>query len=84
VLHRLLLGGWGFDWLYVHVVAGAYARLARLNRNDVVIACYRGVARFFEWGNEWLRWTVNGNVRWYVAAVAGGAAIVVGVAVILW
>jgi NADH-quinone oxidoreductase subunit L len=84
LLHQLWLTGWGFDWVYVRGLARGYAALVRLNSDDVVLALYTQVARFFGWCSDLLRWTVMGNVRWYVAAVAGGAAIVMGVAVILW
>jgi NADH-quinone oxidoreductase subunit L len=84
LLHRVWLTGWGFDWVYVRGLARAYAGLAHLNRYDVVTAFYAGVARVFGASSDLLRGTVNGNVRWYVAGVAAGAAIVVGVAVLLW
>jgi NADH-quinone oxidoreductase subunit L len=84
LVHQAWLAGWGFDWVYVVGLARGYAGLARLNSSDVVLTVYAGVGRFFGRCSDLLRWTVVGNVRWYVAAVAGGAAIVVGVAVILW
>ena len=44
---------------------------------------YRGLARVSRGISGLLSSTVNGNVRWYVAAMAGGAVIVLGLVVIL-
>jgi hypothetical protein len=44
---------------------------------------YVAVARISRGVNILLSRTVNGNVRWYVAGVAAGAVIVLGLAVLL-
>ena len=82
-LHRMLFVGWGFDWLYRRLIGVPYVRLARLNRGDVVDLLYVAVARISRGVNILLSRTVNGNVRWYVAGVAAGAVIVLGLAVLL-
>ncbi|MCL5281207.1 MAG: NADH-quinone oxidoreductase subunit L [Planctomycetes bacterium] len=82
-LHRWWFADWGFDWLYQKLFVGPYVVLARINRNDVVDLFYKGLALISRVINGLLSSTVNGNVRWYVAAVAGGAVIVVGLVVIL-
>ncbi len=82
-LHRWWFADWGFDWLYQKLFVGPYMVLARINRSDFVDLFYRGLALVARVINGLLSSTVNGNVRWYVAAVAGGAVIVVGLVVVL-
>ncbi len=82
-LHQWWFADWGFDWLYQKLFVGPYILLARLSRHDFVDMFYRGVAAASQEIHDVLSLTVNGNVRWYVAALAGGAAIVVGLVVIL-
>jgi NADH-quinone oxidoreductase subunit L len=83
LLHRWWFADWGFDWLYQKLFVGPYIVLARLNRDDFVDLFYRALAATSRVINGLLSVTVNGNVRWYVAAIAGGAVIVVGLVVIL-
>jgi NADH-quinone oxidoreductase subunit L len=83
-LHRLWFADWGFDWLYAKLIVGPYVRLAGWNRDDFVDFFYGAVAFISRAINRLLSGTVNGNVRWYVASVAAGAAIIVGLVVILW
>ena len=83
LLYRWWFADWGFDWLYQKLLVGPYVVLARANRSDFVDLFYRGLALASRVINGLLSSTVNGNVRWYVAAVAGGAVIVVGLVVIL-
>ncbi len=82
-LHRLLFAGWGFDWLYRYLIVAPYVRLARLNRGDVVDLIYVAIAQVSRGISGSLSLTVNGNVRWYVAGIAAGAVIVVGLVVFL-
>ncbi len=82
-LHRWWFADWGFDRLYQELFVEPYIVLARINRGDFVDLFYRGLALISRVINGLLSSTVNGNVRWYVAAVAGGAVIVVGLVVIL-
>jgi NADH-quinone oxidoreductase subunit L len=83
LLHRWWFTDWGFDWLYQKLFVGPYMVLARINRSDFVDLFYRGLALISRVLNGLLSSTVNGNVRWYVAAVAGGAVLVVGLVVLL-
>jgi NADH-quinone oxidoreductase subunit L len=83
LLHGWWFADWGFDWLYQKLFVGPYIVLARLNRDDFVDVFYRGLALASRVIHGLLSLTVNGNVRWYVAAIAGGAVIVVGLVVIL-
>lgn len=83
LFHRLLFAGWGLDRLYRHVIVAPYVRLARLNRGDFIDAIYVGVAQVSRDINAFLSLTVNGNVRWYVAGIAAGAVVVVGLVAFL-
>ena len=83
MLYRWWFADWGFDWLYQKLFVGPYIVLARLNRGDSVDLLFRGVAATSRVIHGLLSVTVNGNVRWYVAGVAGGAVIVVGLVELL-
>ncbi|MCC6731073.1 MAG: NADH-quinone oxidoreductase subunit L [Chthonomonadales bacterium] len=81
-LHRFWFAGWGFDWLYDRLIVWPYMWLARANRGDVVDLPYAGIA----WANQalWrlLRRTETGSVRWYAAAVAFGAIVIIAIVVL--
>jgi NADH-quinone oxidoreductase subunit L len=83
LLHRWWFADWGFDWLYQKLFIRPYIVLARLDRDDFVDAIYVVVARVSQALNYLLSLTVSGNVRWYVAAIAGGAVFVIGLVVLL-
>jgi NADH-quinone oxidoreductase subunit L len=76
LIHAGLLAGWGFDWLYERVFVRPYMALARFNRADFVNAFYGGLALFSRGLHVYLSATVTGNVRWYMAAIAAGAIII--------
>ena len=83
LLHRWWFADWGFDWLYQKLFVGPYLVLAWINRKDFVDVFYRGLAVTARVIHGLLSGTVNGSVRWYVAAIAGGAVLVVGLVVLL-
>jgi NADH-quinone oxidoreductase subunit L len=74
--HQGLLAGWGFDWVYSRVFVRPYMALAQFNRRDFVNAVYGGLALFSRGLHAYLSATVTGNVRWYMAAIAIGAIII--------
>jgi NADH-quinone oxidoreductase subunit L len=78
-----LFAGWGFDRLYRYLIVAPYVWLARLNRRDFVDAISIAVVQVSRGISILLSITVNGNVRWYVAGIAAGAVIVVGLVVLL-
>jgi NADH-quinone oxidoreductase subunit L len=80
---RLLFAGWGFDWLYDRVLVRPLAWLARVNKNDAVDLPFRALAGAVGGANAVLVKTQTGRLRWYAAAVALGAVIVLAVAVFL-
>ena len=75
--------GWGFDWLYDHLFVRPLGWLARVNKNDVVDQPFRGLAGAANAANVLLARTQTGRLRWYAAAVALGAVVVIIVAVFL-
>jgi len=83
LLHRWWFADWGFDWLYQKLFVDPCIVLARLSRGDFVDALYVALALFSQAANRLLSLTVSGNVRWYVAAVAAGAVLVIGLVVLL-
>jgi NADH-quinone oxidoreductase subunit L len=82
-VHKWWFANWGFDWLYQKLLVAPYVALARLNRDDFVDTFYVGLALASRETHRLMSLTVNGNVRWYVAGVAGGAVLVIGLVVIL-
>jgi NADH-quinone oxidoreductase subunit L len=83
LVHQGLLAGWGFDWVYRRIFVVPYMALAQFNRGDFVNAIYGGLALFSRGLHLYLSVTVTGNVRWYVAAIAAGAIIVLGLVLCL-
>jgi NADH-quinone oxidoreductase subunit L len=83
MIHRWWLAGWGFDALYDRVAVFPYAWLARINRNDFVDLIYGGIAWLSRIGYRALSATQTGRIRTYAVGLALGAAVVIGVVVIL-
>jgi len=82
-LHRWWFGGWGFDGLYDFLFVRPYVRLALLDRDDIVDGLFRGIGALTQWGHRVLAATQTGLVRSYAAAIAWGAVIILGLAVLL-
>ena len=82
-LRRLWLAGWGFDWLYDHLLVRPYAWLAQANRDDVVDRFFDGVAWLGAYAHRLLSLTQSGRVRWYAAGIAIGAVILIVMVVLL-
>jgi len=83
ILHRLLEMGWGFDWVYAHLLVKPYIWIARANRDDFVDDASRGLAQACRIYNRVLSLCVNGNVRWYVGAIAIGSAVLLAFVILL-
>jgi NADH-quinone oxidoreductase subunit L len=83
LLHHLWLAAWGFDWLYDRLLVRPYVWLARVDRNDVVDLFFDGIARVSRMAYRALSFSQNGYVRWYVAGMAIGAAVYIGMVVFL-
>ena len=81
-LVRAAAAGFGFDRLYDTVVVRPFGWLAEATRGDVVDAFFMAVG----YGGSGLSWlldrTQTGRVRWYVAGIAAGAALLLAVVVL--
>lgn len=80
-LVQLWYSGWGFDWLYDQMFVKPYLWVVRLLRSDaayLVVALVVAVAHF---GYGALSRLGNGRVRWYAASIAGGAALLMWLAI---
>jgi NADH-quinone oxidoreductase subunit L len=82
-LHRFWFAGWGFDRLYDSLVVRPYIRLAAAGRDDVI--------DYFSDATAWLNRTCyralsatqTGQVRWYAAGIAMGAAVFIAMVVLI-
>jgi NADH-quinone oxidoreductase subunit L len=74
-LRKLLLAGWGFDWLYERVFVRPVLWVARVNRRDAVDAIYRGIAVVTQGCYRVLRVTESGRIRWYASGLAAGTVV---------
>jgi NADH-quinone oxidoreductase subunit L len=83
VLHRYWFGGWGFDTLYDRLLVRPYVFLARIDRDDIIDSFYDLMSWFGGLAHRVLSTTQNGRMRTYAAGLAIGAAVVVGMAVLL-
>ena len=82
-LHRFWSVGWGFDWLDNRFIVQPFVWLAKTDNDDVIDLFYRGLARLAWLLNRLLILTQVGRVRRYALGIAIGAAIVMGMVVLL-
>jgi len=82
-LHRFWFAGWRFDWLYDRLLVRPYVWLAHINKDDVVDLFFDGTAWVNRLGYRALSFSQTGHVRWYAAAMAIGAAVYIGMVVLL-
>ena len=80
---RFLYAGWGFDRLYDRVLVRPLAWLARVNKNDAIDLPFKGLAGAGRRRQRRPGQDPDRRLRWYAAAVALGAVIVLAVAVFL-
>lgn len=76
---RLAFMGFGFDVVYRTLVVEPFVWLARKGKGDVVDRLYAGISALCAAGHAALSRTQTGHLRWYAAAIAGGAVIAVAV-----
>jgi NADH-quinone oxidoreductase subunit L len=82
VLHRLWFADWGFDWLYEHLFVCPLVWFARVDKQDIIDACYAGLARLSELGWRGLSATETGRVRWYAAGIVAGSVVFLAIALL--
>ncbi len=83
VLHRWWYTDWGMDWLYDRLFVRPVMWAARVNKGDFVDAIYNGLAWLATQAWRLLGGTQTGRVRWYAAGLAGGAAVLVAITLLL-
>jgi NADH-quinone oxidoreductase subunit L len=83
MFRRLLETGWGFDWMYAHLLVKPYIWIAEANRDDFVDGVSHGLAQACRIYNRVLSLSVNGKVRWYVGAIAIGSAVLLAFVILL-
>ncbi len=81
LVHRLWYAGWGFDWIYDTFIVRPFVWAAKVNRDDFIDLIYLGVIWTSRGLNRSLTVTQSGKVRWYVAGIAGGAIVILGIVV---
>jgi NADH-quinone oxidoreductase subunit L len=81
LLHRFWLSDWGMDWLYDRIFVRPVVWVARVGKGDLVDAFYAGVGRLNEIAWRGMSRTQSGKLRWYAAAIAAGAIVLIGVVI---
>ena len=82
LLHAYWFSGWGFDWLYGRLIVKPFMQAADWNKEDVIDLGYAAIAWVSTVSSIALTLTQTGKIRWYAAAIALGALIFIGIAVI--
>ncbi|WP_237067398.1 NADH-quinone oxidoreductase subunit L [Microbulbifer guangxiensis] len=75
--------GWGFDTLYSWLLVRPFRWLAQLNRNDIINALWALVATASRHLHGLLSLSQSGQLRWYLATVAGGLTLFLLMVVLL-
>jgi len=83
ILHRYWFRGWEFDALYDRILVRPYVFLARLDREDIIDSFFDLISWLGGLAHRVLSMTQNGRMRTYAAGLAIGAAVVVGMVVLL-
>jgi len=81
-LHRFLLGGCGFDWLYGRLFVRPFQRAAELVKADPADVPYTAAANISQLAHFVLSRSQNGRVRWYAAGLVFGAVVVIAIVVL--
>jgi len=79
LLHRFWMSDWAMDWLYDRIFVRPVVWIARVGKGDLVDAFYAGVGRLNEIAWRGMSQTQSGRLRWYAAAIAAGAIVLIGV-----
>ena len=70
------------DGLYDFLFVRPYKALAAINKNDIVDMPYKGIIALNRMLYVIVSMTQTGQVRWYAAAMAFGAVLVVAIGVL--
>ena len=83
LVHKFWFSDWGFDWLYDKLFVQPYVWFADFDKDDFIDSIFDGIARFNEELHCILSATQNGNIRWYVAGIAIGAVLIIGIVILI-
>jgi NADH-quinone oxidoreductase subunit L len=72
---KLPAEGFGFDAIYQRLIVAPFLAIARAGRRDVIDLLYVNLGRACRAGYMVLSASETGRVRWYAAAIAGGAVV---------
>lgn len=79
VLHRFWFSDWGMDWLYDRLFVRPVVWMAKAGKGDPTDGFYVGIGRLNEIAWRGMSRTQSGRLRWYAAAIAAGAIVLIGV-----
>lgn len=79
LLTRWWFAAWGFDRLYDLLVVQPYLWLTRLLARDPLDRTIGHVPLLVRGSHGLLSRSVNGQIRWYAASIAGGAVLVLAI-----
>jgi NADH-quinone oxidoreductase subunit L len=82
-VHRFLLGGWGFDWLYDTLIVRPFLWAARANKADFIDIFYALLAWLSRFLARGLVRTQNGQVQWYALGLVAGAVVIVAIVILV-
>jgi len=83
LVRRFWFSGWGFDWLYDRLFVRPFCWIARLNRGDFIDLYFDATAVMTEQFHRLFSMAQTGKLRHYVAGIAVGAVVAVGILVLL-
>lgn len=82
VLSAWWFAAWGFDWIYDKLFVKPYLLISHILRKDPVDRSIGLIPRMARGGHVAMSKTETGQLRWYTASIAVGAALVLGAVVV--
>ncbi len=80
-LRRFLFSGLGFDWLDALLLVNPFLAVARFLKGDFIEYLYSAIGAVNSGAGRLLASAQSGKVRWYLAGLALGAVVAVGLVV---
>ena len=80
---KFWLVGWDFDAMYDRLLVRPFLRLADISKKDIIDSGYTGIASLNRSMSTLLSRTQTGNLRWYAMGLAMGAAVFLGIVLLL-
>lgn len=79
VLHRFWFSDWGMDWFYDRLFVRPVVWMAKIGKGDLIDGFYDSIASVNKFAWLGMSRTQSGRLRWYAAAIAAGAIVLIGV-----